>query len=98
MYFARLENNYTEDSEVGIRGKSCATSAGVRLQPLPAAPSTPELYLTNDNVCQGIAAMHMQDWAHEELHRLSQELKILGNWILTEIHQVDMAIYHCSGM
>ena len=65
---------------------------------LPAAPSTPELYLTDDNVRQGIAAMHMQDRAHEELHRLSQELKILGNWILTEIHQVDTAIYHCSGM
>lgn len=65
---------------------------------LPPTTSTPELYLINDDVRRGIAAMHMKDRAHEELHRLTEELKILGNWMTSEMRQVDTAIYWCTGM
>lgn len=65
---------------------------------LPSTASTPELYLTNDDVRRGIAAMHMKDRAHEELHRLAEELKILGHWLSTEMYQVDAAIACCEGM
>lgn len=64
----------------------------------PTAASAVEPYLTNDDVQRGITAMHMRDRAQEELHRLIQELKTLGQWIASEMYQVNLAIYHCTGM
>lgn len=62
------------------------------------APTTgAEPYVTNDDVRRGIAAVHMQDRAEEELHRLRQELNILGDWMTSELYKLRTAIELCKG-
>lgn len=59
--------------------------------------SVQELYMTNDNVRQGIAAMLVQDRAKEELHRLTEELKIMAEWMTLRFQKIKEAIESCTG-
>ena len=57
----------------------------------------PPQYVVNDNIKAGIVAMHAQDCAEEEMHRLGIELRNMVGWLHNRLQKIETTLSLCTG-